>query len=286
MRSVALRIATMSLLAVALATAPALAQSLNTSDPIVGVWSGWIGETAAHPHAIRFELKRKPDGSLTGTAGGPNLTPGVVESGTFDRATGALKMTVKIGSSSGHGDTGDGAVLEGRVVGDTASGTVLLTNADGQRGIFHLVREDPNRKPATPATPTGDAGAAIRRGLVEVSDWITRAAEIVPAERYSYRPVGTVRTFAELVAHVVDGSNYYCGRAAGRNVDWSDATEKTVTTKAALQQALTKALADCKQVYDGASAIAPMMENLVHNGLHYGNMVTYIRMLGLTPPSS
>ena len=266
---------------IALAFTSAFAQVRVANDPISGVWSGWIGESAAHPHAIRFEISMKSDGTLTGSAGGPNLTPGVIESGTFDHATGALALSVVIREAQGVAD--GGVKLEGRVVNDTASGVVILRN---QRGQFHLVREKPGAASTAPATPKGDAGVAVRRGLVEVSDWITRAAEMVPADRYSYRPVGTVRTFGQLVAHIVDGSNYYCGRAAGRSVDWSDATEKNVESKAALVQALAKSLADCKAVYDGASEIAPMMENLVHNGLHYGNMVTYLRMLGLTPPSS
>ena len=264
------------------ASTSALAQARAANDPISGVWAGWIGETAAHPHAIRFEISMKSDGTLTGSAGGPNLTPGVIETGTFDSATGALALTVVVREAQEVADGGR-VRLEGRIVNDTASGTVLLR---GQRGLFQLVREKPGSASVAPASPKGDAGAAVRRGLVEVSDWITRAAEMVPADRYSYRPVGTVRTFGQLVAHIVDGSNYYCGRAAGRSVDWSDATEKNVESKAALVQALAKSLADCKAVYDGASEIAPMMENLVHNGLHYGNMVTYLRMLGLTPPSS
>lgn len=266
----------------ALATTHALAQTRAPSDPITGVWSGWIGETAANPHAIRFEISMKSDGTLTGSAGGPQLTPGVIESGTFDRATGALQLTVVVREAQEVADGGR-VKLEGRVVNDTAAGAVILR---GQRGVFQLVRETPGAASTAPVTPKGDAGVAVRRGLVEVSDWITRAAEMVPADRYSYRPVGTVRTFGQLLAHVIDGSNYYCGRATGRRVEWSDATEKTVEAKAALVQALAKSLADCKAVYEGASEIGPMMENLVHNGLHYGNMVTYLRMMGLTPPSS
>jgi hypothetical protein len=30
----------------------------------------------------------------------------------------------------------------------------------------------------------------------------------------------------------------------------------------------------------------PLMQNIGHANLHYGNLVTYLRMMGLTPPSS
>jgi hypothetical protein len=189
-----------------------------------------------------------------------------------------------------NGDGGGKVTFDGRLAHDTASGKMML---GGEGGVFKLTKDAPRAsgaqssagaKPA--ARPTDDAGPAARRGFVEVSDWITRAADLVPADKYSYRPVATVRTFGQIVGHVVDGSHYYCGRGAGRNVQWSDATEKGVTTKAALVQALKQAFAECTTVYDGANQIGPLMNNVAHSSLHYGNLVTYIRMLGLVPPSS
>lgn len=32
--------------------------------------------------------------------------------------------------------------------------------------------------------------------------------------------------------------------------------------------------------------IAPLIENIGHSNLHYGNAITYMRMMGLVPPSS
>lgn len=130
-----------------------------------------------------------------------------------------------------------------------------------------------------------DASAALRRDYLEVSDWITRSAELVPADQYAYRPVATVRTFGELVGHVIDGYNYFCGRAAGRTMQWSDPVEKGVTTKAELVAALRKATEECTVAY-GAGPAGPLSSNIGHSSLHYGNMVTYIRMMGLVPPQS
>ena len=65
-----------------------------------------------------------------------------------------------------------------------------------------------------------------------MSDWVTKSADLVPGAKYTYRPAPTVRTFGELVAHVADSYHYYCGRAAGKNVEWSDAIEKGKTDKA------------------------------------------------------
>ena len=57
------------------------------------------------------------------------------------------------------------------------------------------------------------ANAAVKFGFEEVSGWLAASAELVPAEKYTYKPVGTVRSFGELMAHAADGMNWYCGSA-------------------------------------------------------------------------
>jgi uncharacterized damage-inducible protein DinB len=94
-----------------------------------------------------------------------------------------------------------------------------------------------------------------------------------------------VRTFGQLVAHLIDGYKYFCGRGAGQVLQWSDPTEKGMTTKAELVALLRQATTECTAVYDGGLA-SPLISNLGHSSLHYGNMVTYIRMMGLVPPQN
>ena len=130
-----------------------------------------------------------------------------------------------------------------------------------------------------------DLSAGLRQSFEQVSGWIARSADLVPAEKYTYQPVKTVRTFGQLIGHVADGYLYYCGRAAGRKVEWSDATANGKTDKATIVASLKQAQAVCAAAH--ASSQAPMLiENLNHAHLHYGNVITYLRMLGLTPPSS
>jgi uncharacterized damage-inducible protein DinB len=123
-------------------------------------------------------------------------------------------------------------------------------------------------------------------GFNEVSGWVTKAAELVPADKYSYRPVGTVRTFGEQVAHVADAYNWYCANAVGRKVEWSDAIEKGPKDKATLAAKLKAATAGCAAIFKGGTMTPQMGGVIAHTNLHYGNMITYMRMLGLTPPSS
>jgi uncharacterized damage-inducible protein DinB len=130
--------------------------------------------------------------------------------------------------------------------------------------------------------------AAAKFGFEEVSGWLAAAAEAVPAEKYPYKPVSTVRSFGELMAHVADGMNFYCGSArAAKDVPWSEAVEKAGTDKARVVAALKSATTGCAAAYASPdSRIHRLMGNIAHSNLHYGNAITYMRMLGLKPPSS
>jgi uncharacterized damage-inducible protein DinB len=127
----------------------------------------------------------------------------------------------------------------------------------------------------------------MRQGFGEVADWVSKSAEMVPAEKYSYKPVDTVRTFGQLIGHITDSYNFFCSRGAGDKVEWSDPVEKGTTDKATLVPKLKQALDKCNAVYSSSTGnTAPLMNNIAHTSLHYGNIITYMRMLGLKPPSS
>jgi hypothetical protein len=80
------------------------------------------------------------------------------------------------------------------------------------------------------------------------------------------------------------------------------AIEKTKTSKADLVTALKDAVAYCNKAYAGmtdaqGSQIVKMFNhdmarltvlsvNTAHTDEHYGNMVTYLRIKGIVPPSS
>jgi uncharacterized damage-inducible protein DinB len=125
----------------------------------------------------------------------------------------------------------------------------------------------------------------LRGGFQEVSGWISQAAALVPAEQYTYRPTAGVRTFGEMLAHIADGYIWYCSNAVGKQTEWSDATEKGRLDKATLQRQLTLATDACIAAYEAGRQM-PLLQNIGHANLHYGNLVTYLRMMGLTPPSS
>lgn len=142
--------------------------------------------------------------------------------------------------------------------------------------------------PATlSAQSTTDVVSDLRNSFNEVQAAVVKSMELVPADKYTYKPVGTVRSFGELAAHVADSYVWYCTTASGTNVQWSDAIEKGKTDKATVTQKLRESLAVCTAAYANAgSRVKALLGNVTHTNLHYGNMITYLRMMGLVPPTS
>ena len=139
------------------------------------------------------------------------------------------------------------------------------------------------------ATPdkTPDTATELRNGFNEVNGWVTKAAEMVPADKYSYRPVDTVRTFGQLIAHITDSYNYFCAHGVGNKVEWSETVEKGGTEKDTLLPKLKEAVGKCEAAYGSSNGqLRPLFANVGHTSLHYGNIITYMRMMGLKPPSS
>jgi len=76
--------------------------------------------------------------------------------------------------------------------------------------------------------------ATIRRNLAE-------AAEAMPAGDYAFRPTPQVRSFAELVGHVVNANFFFCSQARGEAMP-SSANHEQTRDKTALVKALTESL--------------------------------------------
>lgn len=132
-----------------------------------------------------------------------------------------------------------------------------------------------------------DPATELRKAFSEVNGWVTTAAEAVPADKYSYRPTEGVRTFGQLIAHITDSYNYFCAHGVGNKVEWTVPVENGATDKDTLLPKLKEAAGKCDAAYNSASAeFRPLFSNAGHTSLHYGNIITYMRMLGLKPPSS
>ena len=130
---------------------------------------------------------------------------------------------------------------------------------------------------------------------------ILKSADKMPEEHYSFQPTPEVRTYGRLLGHIADAQYLFCSSAKGEKLTPRE-VEKTKTSKADLQQALNDAFAYCDPLYGeltdakaveivkffgrDRSKLGVLSFNIAHTYEHYGNLVTYMRMKGLVPPSS
>jgi DinB family protein len=270
---------TLLLLCVAVIAGISPAPTVLAQSPLSGTWKGTVVADGGSDR-LQLIMTLQFDGNrVSGTAGpSPDDQNGTIAGGTFDPTNGALKLEVDVKD----GSRTNRAVFDGRLVDHTAVGKFTL---DTRVGRFLLTKDAGDARQA----PAGgmDSAAALKQGFAEVSGWLLKAAEMVPPDKYSFRPVATVRTYGELLGHVADGYNYFCARAAGKKVEWSDAIAGGKTDKSTVVAALKASTAACTAAHGGAGAGSPpLLQNLGHANLHYGNVITYMRMLGLKPPSS
>ena len=134
-----------------------------------------------------------------------------------------------------------------------------------------------------------------------VKDYVIRSAEKMPEENYSFKPTADVRSFSQILGHIAD-AQYAFGSAILGEKNPEPGIEKSKTSKADLIQALKEAFAYSDKAYTGltdaqagqmvtfygrqAAKLTILSMNNAHNSEHYGNLVTYMRMKGLVPPSS
>ncbi len=157
-------------------------------------------------------------------------------------------------------------------------------------------------KSQAPAAPPANPITASEKGLYSfVSNAVIGAAQKMPEENYSFKPTPDVRNFGQLVGHVADASYMFCSQALGEPNPMKD-IEKTKTSKADLVAAVKDAVAYCNKAFDSMTDVkgSQMVKlfnfdmakltlfslNTAHTDEHYGNMVTYLRLKGIVPPTS
>ncbi len=130
---------------------------------------------------------------------------------------------------------------------------------------------------------------------------VLASAEKVPEELYAYKPTPEVRSFGQILGHEADSQYSMCSSALGEKNPLPH-VEKTKTTKAELIAALKEAFAYCDRAYVGMTDVAgaqlvkhfgqdmPKLAVLaadnLHSVEHYGNLITYMRLNNIVPPTS
>ena len=152
-----------------------------------------------------------------------------------------------------------------------------------------------------PASSPMSAIAATSEQWASVAGFITKAAEQVPESSYAWKPTPAVRSFGQLIGHLAGTQDLMCGAILGEKTNSEDSVEKGITSKAALVDAIKASNEKCKKAYaisESASGksiklfgeehtgLYWLIGNMGHDNEHYGNIVTYMRMMNMVPPSS
>ena len=147
--------------------------------------------------------------------------------------------------------------------------------------------------PSTAANPLTATLSLFRSNM---QDKIMKSAEAMPESKYSYRPTKDVRSFAEILNHIGDISLFLCSSMKG------EATPPPAAARSSKNEIiayLKSSFAYCDSAFSGFSDarlndpadffghrtnkmfILTQVGN--HDALHYGNLVTYLRINGAVP---
>jgi uncharacterized damage-inducible protein DinB len=150
-------------------------------------------------------------------------------------------------------------------------------------------------------SPTNPMIGSVGREWKQISGYIAAAADQVPESDYGFRPTPAVRTFAQLIGHLVDAQFEICAAALNEKPKAVEGDWEKKTAKAELTAAFRESSEYCAHAYAQPDAAASLptklfdrdairfnalVHNAVHDGEHYGNIVTYMRLKGMVPPSS
>jgi len=140
-----------------------------------------------------------------------------------------------------------------------------------------------------------------KRAYGQLKSWLLASAEKMPEVNYNFKPTDAVRSFGQVVGHVADAQYLFCSSVLGEK-NPALKIEQTKTSKADLIAALKDAFAYCDKAHDSvtdASAaqtvkffggdtpkLSVLSVNNMHASEHYGNLVTYMRLKNIVPPSS
>jgi uncharacterized damage-inducible protein DinB len=153
----------------------------------------------------------------------------------------------------------------------------------------------------TPAAGANPYTTNIKAQAEQIRSLVLRTAEKVPEDLYAFKPAPDVRSIGGLLGHIADAHHLLCGIATGAKPAFNPVNEKK-TTRAELVAALKESFAACDKVFaettdaNGTTQVdmfgqkqtrlGMLAVNNSHTWEHYGNLVTYMRMKNIVPPSS
>jgi len=131
---------------------------------------------------------------------------------------------------------------------------------------------------------------------------IVAAVEEMPADKFNYKPTADQMTFGHLVTHIIESNDVMCSKAAAvpapkvEEAKDTDTKDKLVSALKASFDFCSEALAkmgdsklgELTDAFGGTQVTRARLAITLASGWadHYGMAAMYLRLNGLTPPSS
>jgi len=140
--------------------------------------------------------------------------------------------------------------------------------------------------------------AESKRAYTAIKTNLTKAADKMSDENYSFKASPDIRTFGALIAHIADSQMRMCAQVKGEQKQ-ADAASKTA--KADLVAALKASFDECDAAWDSItdanagemlggraprSKLGTLIYATTHDNEEYGYLAVYMRLKGVVPPSS
>ena len=150
--------------------------------------------------------------------------------------------------------------------------------------------------------PDNSYTASVRARWNGIKRNISRSAAAMPDAGFAFKPTPDVRSFGELLGHLANEHYIFCSEMKGEKNPYEAVDFEKKATKADFVKDIDDSIAYCDAAYaamkDDRKATTPyapnrrdtpfssMLLNVTHDSEHYGNLVTYLRLKGIVPPSS
>lgn len=153
-----------------------------------------------------------------------------------------------------------------------------------------------------PPPPPQSLSDGLKNAWNGIKRNVHESADKVPDADYAFKPTPDVRSFGGLIAHIAGSQFFYCSMIKGVPSPKKPTDFDSLTAKAELLKALDDSNAYCDEAYSALTdaSLTQMVKNgprelargtfvagnISHSNEHYGNLVTYMRLKGIVPPST
>lgn len=135
----------------------------------------------------------------------------------------------------------------------------------------------------------------IQRYYMPVRIFLQGAAEVMPAEKYTFKLAPEQMTFGQWINHSTERNYVDCATLKGEPNPMPKAKTDLLTGKAEIVRALNESFAYCDAAFErlddpkilaSPQMVYAFLHTTVHNNEIYGNIVGYLRANHITPPST